>query len=203
MSVVDDFRPASDETEHLQISVLFCDLAGHGQLVERLDEQALFSVMGSYREAGAALVERHVGHIVEYAGDGLLAYFGYPEAGEDHAERAVRAGLGMLGSFVDVNGSLQARHGVGLSVRVAVHSGPVVIREAHDGRWTMDGQTVNVAARLQCFAEPDTLVISDATLRLVTGLFVVEDLGTPKLKGVTEPPRAYRVLPAAPSAGER
>ena len=130
----------------------------------------------------------------------MLAYFGYPQAREDDAARALRAGLGILEDCANLDRRVQARQRVGLSVRIGVHSGTVVISEVGARSWREEravGQVPNVAARLQSFAKPDTLVISDATLRLVPGLFVVEDLGTPVLKGVTEPLQAYRVLRAA------
>src|SRR5207245_3157691 len=124
--------------------------------------------------------ERQSGHIAQYPGDGLLVYFGYPQADGDDAERAVRAGLEILTTLGRVNPTLASAHGVRLAARVGIHTGPVVIGTMGGGPKSevlAVGDTTNVAARVQSAAEPDTVVITAETQRLVAGLFVVEDRG--------------------------
>jgi tetratricopeptide (TPR) repeat protein len=135
--------------------------------------------------------------VVQYLGDGLLVYFGHPQAHEDDAERAVRAGREILRQLQLLNPRLEDEHGVRIAARIGIHTGPVVVDEIGGGEKKEVlalGDTTNVAARLQGFAEPDTVVVSDATLKLVAGLFVTEDRGMPALKGIRDPIRVYRVL---------
>ena len=139
--------------------------------------------------------------MANYLGDGVLVYFGYPRAHEDDAERAVRAGLDMLArlarDFGALNATLQVERGVRLAARIGVHTGPVVVGDLGGGARREDlalGETLNLAARLQGVAAPDTVVISDATRRLVRGIFVLEDLGPQRLKGIAEAVAAHRVV---------
>jgi class 3 adenylate cyclase/tetratricopeptide (TPR) repeat protein len=188
------------EAERRQLTVLFCDLVGSTDLSQQLDAEDWRNVVRAYQEAAAAVVARYEGHVAQYLGDGLLVYFGYPAAHEDDAERAVRAGREIPITLEGVNERLEKQYGVRLAVRVGVHTGPVVIGGMGEGgrREALAlGDTTNIAARLEGIAEPDTVVISGATLRLVPGLFVTRDLGTPKLKGIVDPIRIYRVLQAA------
>jgi class 3 adenylate cyclase len=182
--------------ERRQLTVLFCDLVDSTALSGRLDAEALREVVRAYQERASEVIGRYEGHVAQYLGDGLLVYFGYPQAHEDDAERAVRAGHEIPLALGRLNERLARESGVQLAVRVGIHTGPVVVGEmgGRDRRETLAlGETTNIAARLQGVAEPDAVVISQATLRLVPGLFVTEDLGTPELKGVTEPIRAHRV----------
>jgi predicted ATPase len=147
----------------------------------------------SYYDACAETVGRYDGYVANYLGEGLLVYFGYPQAHEDDAERAVRAGREML---LDV-GRLEVEAGQRMALRVGIHSGPVVVGDMAGGmrrEGLAVGETVNVAARLQAVAEPETLVISAATLRLVQGIFVTRELGPQRLKGIAEPVVAYQVV---------
>jgi TOMM system kinase/cyclase fusion protein len=189
--------PLSESGERRHLTVMFCDLVGSSALAQRLDPEDYRRVVQAYQSGAAEAIARYDGHVAQYLGDGLLVYFGHPQAHEDDAERAVRAGMGVLRGLAAVNPRLEAEHGVCLQARVGIHTGPVVVGEmgGREKRETLAvGDTPNVAARLEGFAEPDTVVISDATLRLVSGLFVTEDRGTPALKGISDPIRVYRIV---------
>src|SRR5262249_44397969 len=143
------------------------------------------------------VIRRYDGHITQLLGDGLLVYFGYPQAHEDDAQRAVHAGLGMLAAMGDLNSHLQQEKGIQLALRLGIHTGLVVVG-AMGGAGRQEqlalGETPNIAARIQGLAAPNTLVISDATYRLVQGYFACQDLGVQTLRGVTESMRVYHVL---------
>jgi len=189
--------PEIAEAGRRQLTVMFCDLVGSTDLGQRLDAEDLRTVVRAYQEAASAAIQRHAGHIAQYLGDGLLVYFGHPQAHEDDAERAVRSGLEILTALSTLNDSLEPRHGIRLAARVGIHTGPVVIGEMGGGAKSETlalGDTTNLAARVQGAAEPDTVVITAATQRLVGGLFVVEDRGPQRLKGVREPVTLYRVV---------
>ncbi len=189
--------PLSEPGERRHLTVLFCDLVGSSALGQRLETEAYRRVVQAYHARAAEAIERYEGHVAQYLGDGLLVYFGYPQAHEDDAERAVRAGREILRALRTLNVRLETEQGLRLQARVGIHSGPVVVADVGSGakKETLAlGDTVNVAARLEGFAEPDTVVISDATLRLVAGLFATEDRGVPALKGIAEPIRAHRVI---------
>ncbi len=193
-----DKRSASAEAERRQLTVMFCDLVGSTALAEWLDPEDLRDVIRAYQETCAEAVERFEGHIAKYIGDGLLVYFGYPQAHEDDARRAVMAGLGIVAGLDTLNRRLGAGHGVELSVRVGIHTGFVIVGEMGGGETreadAIVGRTPNVAARLEGLAEPNTVAISAATQRLVVGLFDYDDLGPQELKGVSKPVRIFRVL---------
>ena len=192
-------RPAAETShaERRQLTVMFCDLVGSTALSERLDPEELRDVIGAYQEACAAAIGRFEGYIARYMGDGLLVYFGYPQAHEDDAERAVRAGLGI----VEAVAGLHPRDDLTLEVRIGIATGLVVagdiIGEGASEERAVLGETPNLAARLQGEAEPDTVVIVDATRRLVDGLFICEALGARPLKGISEPVALFRVLRAS------
>jgi len=172
-----------------QLTVLFCDLVGSTEIAAQLDPEESRDLVARYRRAAADAVGRFEGHVAQYLGDGLVAFFGYPQAHEDDAERAVRAGLAIVAAVQGVH----TGNGVPLRVRVGLHTGPVVLgREVGAGAHAF-GDTPNVAARVQAAAMPDTVVISAATHRLVAGLFVVEEWGARSLKGIREPMVLYRV----------
>jgi class 3 adenylate cyclase/tetratricopeptide (TPR) repeat protein len=188
-------QPADAERRHL--TVMFCDLVGSTDLSQRLDAEDLRNVVRAYQESASSPIERYAGHIAQYLGDGLLVYFGYPQAHEEDAERAILAGRDVLRGIEMLSARVEAEHGVPISARVGIHTGPVVVGEMGGGEKKEIlalGDTPNIAARLEGFAEPGTVVISDATLRLVSGLFVTEDRGTPELKGISEPIGVHKVL---------
>jgi class 3 adenylate cyclase len=195
-SQVAQATPPDAERRHL--TVMFSDLVGSTALAQRLDDEDLREVMRGYYDACAETVRRYEGYIANYLGDGLLVYFGYPRAHEDDSERAVRAALDMLAQLTgELNGKLEVERGHRLAARIGIHTGPVVVGDlgrGARGEAMALGETVNMAARLQTVAAPDAVVISAATRRLVRGIFVLEDLGPQRLKGIAEPVVAYRVL---------
>jgi class 3 adenylate cyclase/predicted ATPase len=195
-------RRTTAEAERRQLTVLFCDLVGSTELAARLDPEDMGAVMRAYHGACAATVERWGGHVAKYMGDGVLAYFGWPLAHEDEAERAVRAGLEMVAA-VQVLDAPGLASGGGreqrrpLAVRVGIATGLVMVGEligtGAAQEQTVVGETPNLAARLQALAAPGSVVISQATRRLVGGLFELVDLGPRRLKGFAEPLSAWRV----------
>jgi class 3 adenylate cyclase len=183
--------PVAPDAERRRLTVMFCDLVGSTALSGRLDPEELRQVVRRYQAACADVIRRFDGYIAQYLGDGLLVYFGYPAAHEDDAKRAVATGLGI----VDAVASL------GLGVRIGIHTGPVVIGEVGDEARSERlalGETPNLAARLESAAEPDTVMISEATYRLVRDGFACQDLGPRIFKGVDTPVPVYRVLEGAP-----
>ena len=191
------------EAERRQLTVLFCDLVGSTTLSGQLDLEDLRAVVRAYQETAAVVMQRYEGHIAQYLGDGLLVYFGYPQAHEDDAQRAVHAGVELIEAIGELNTRLDASYGVQLAVRLGIHTGPVVVGDiGGEGRYEQLalGETPNIAARLQDLAAPNTVVISPATARLVHQTFVLEDLGASALKGVAEPMAVWQVLgPRTPS----
>ena len=187
--------------------MLFCDLVDSTRLAGQLDPEDLRQVIRTYQATCAAVIQRFAGHIAQYLGDGLLVYFGYPQAHEDDAVRAVHTGLGMVEAIGTLNTDLVRDHGVRLAVRVGIHTGLVVVGEMGSGdrpeRLAL-GETPNIAARLQGLAAPDTVVISATTQQLVQGLFTCQALGAPTLKGLDQPLAVSQVLgaSAAPSRFE-
>jgi class 3 adenylate cyclase/predicted ATPase len=188
--------PRSD-AERRQLTVLFCDLVDSTPLSGQLDPEDLREVMRSYYEVCGNVIARFDGYIAQYLGDGLLVFFGYPRAHEDDAQRAVRAGLGIIEDIEQLNVDLATRYGVELAVRLGCHTGLVVVGEVvgesrHE--FMAMGDTPNIAARLQTAAAPNTLLVGAPTHRLLGGLFDCVPLGTPHLKGVATPLEVYRVL---------
>jgi class 3 adenylate cyclase len=164
--------PQVPDAERRQLTVLFCDLVGSTALAAQLDPEDLREVVRAYQEVCAKVIARFEGYIAQYLGDGLLVYFGYPLAHEDDAQRAVRAGLGMLEALEQLNTRLTQEWGVQLAVRLGVHTGLVVVGEVGGGARQEQlalGETPNLAARLQGLAAPNTLVISAPTLQLLGG----------------------------------
>ncbi|OBB15863.1 hypothetical protein A5662_06490 [Mycobacteriaceae bacterium 1482268.1] len=189
--------PSSADAERRQLTVLFCDLVDSTPLADRLDPEDWREVVRAYQDTSAKVIARFDGHIAQYLGDGLLVYFGYPRAHEDDAQRAVRAGLGIVEAVAQLNTTLSERYGLSLAVRLGCHTGLVVVGDVGGGlrhEQLALGGTPNVAARLQGVATPNTLVIGALTYQLLGGLFACESLGTPPLKGVSQPIEVHRVL---------
>ena len=189
------------EGERRQLTVLFCDLVDSVKLAAGLDPEDWREVVDAYQKAAGEEIERLAGHVAQYLGDGLLVYFGYPQAHEDDAIRGVSAALAILDDLPQLNARIRARlpalGGEGLRVRIGVHTGPVVVGKVGSGAQTEQlalGDTVNMASRLLGVCEPDSVVISDATRRLVRGIFVFEDLGQRFLKGVEDAVPVHQVL---------
>jgi class 3 adenylate cyclase/tetratricopeptide (TPR) repeat protein len=189
------------EPERRQLTVLFCDVVGSTRLAEALDAEDLRNLLLSFQKVCAEVVQRHEGQIGLFIGDGVTAYFGYPRAHEDSAQRAVQAGLDIMAGLTELRTD-------GLEARCGVHTGPVVVGELGVGEKRLCdgivGEAPNIAARLQGLAPPGSLVMSEATQRLVEGFFEVEPLGPQMLKGVSAPITIYRVLrpSAAPNRFE-
>ena len=183
---------ATGEAERRQLTVMFCDLVGSTPLSARYDPEDLREIVGAYHRCVADRVGRFAGFIAKYMGDGVLVYFGYPEAHEDDAERAVRAGLVVINA---VRGLATPEK---LDVRLGIASGLVVVGDLIGAGAAQErgvvGETPNLAARLQALAAPGTLVIAESTRRQIGGLFEVEDLGPRPLAGFAEPQPAWRVI---------
>jgi class 3 adenylate cyclase len=181
------------EPERRQLSVMFVDLVGSTALAARLDPEDMAAVIRAYHGCCAEAVTRWGGHVAKYMGDGVLAYFGWPQAHEDEAERAVRTGL----ATVDAITRLDTPAGAPRAARVGIATGLVIvgelIGEGAAKEQTVVGETPNLAARLQVLAEPGSVVISQATRRLLGGLFALADLGPVRLNGFAEPLPAWRV----------
>jgi class 3 adenylate cyclase len=186
------------EAERRQLTVMFCDLVGSTRLGQRLDSEDFREIVRGYYDAARTVTDRWGGHLAAYMGDGLLVYFGYPKAREDDAERAVRAGLEIVEALPAFNAKLELERGVRLAVRVGIHTGMVVIGElGHHGDSVALGDTMNRAARIEAAAEPDTVVCSSATLRLVAGLFMTRDLGARALNGIDTPVHLHQIVRAS------
>jgi class 3 adenylate cyclase/tetratricopeptide (TPR) repeat protein len=178
--------------ERRQLTVMFCDLVGSTALSEQLDPEELQSVVRTYQEVSAQVIEGHEGHIAQYLGDGLLVYFGYPAAHEDDAARAVRAGLEIVTALAQARSQFPQP----VQVRIGIHTGPVVLGQMGGGSRHEQlalGETPNIAARLQGVAQPDAVVISAATHHLVVGLFETHDQGRIDVKGLSLPLSLFRV----------
>ena len=186
------------EAEFRQITVMFCDLVGSTQLSETLDPEDLQKLIDAYRAECRTAISRYGGEVARYAGDGVMAFFGWPRAHEDDAPRAIHAALEIVSRVSKVSGP------VTLACRVGICSGPVIVGEIANSTasWSMDavGETPNIAARLQTLATANTVLISESTRRLVSAAFDLRDLGLQELRGITEPVHAYRVRAAINAA---
>src|SRR5215472_10615497 len=170
-----------DTAERRQVTVMFSDLVGSTALSARMDPEDLREIISAYQKCVAETVRCFDGFVAKYMGDGVLAYFGYPQAHEDDAERAVRAGLALIAAVT----GLKMR--AALQTRVGIATGLVVVGDLIGSGEAQErgivGETPNLAARLQGIAEPDTVVVADDTQRLLGCLFELKDLGTIELKG--------------------
>jgi len=188
-------KAARDSAERRQVTVMFSDLVGSTALSARMDPEDLREVISTYQRCVADTVGRFGGFLAKYMGDGVLIYFGYPEAHEDDAERAVRAGL----ALIDAVATLPTPEPV--QVRIGVATGMVVVGDLVGSGEAQErgivGETPNLAARLQGIAESNTVVIAEATRRLLGNLFELRDLGSRELKGITGPVRAFAALRAS------
>jgi len=177
--------------ERRHLTVLFSDLVGSTEIASHLDPERWREIVADYHHAAATVIERYGGSVAQYLGDGVMAYFGWPEAHDNDAERGTHAGLAILSAVSKLN-ELPDRPK--LSVRIGIDSGAVVVGGGTDKSADVFGDTPNIAARVQAAAEPGTVVVTDAVHRLVSGLFVVESRGTPSLKGIERPVQLYRVV---------
>jgi class 3 adenylate cyclase/tetratricopeptide (TPR) repeat protein len=186
--------------ERKQVTVLFCDLVGSTAIAERLDPEEYRELIDRYLERVFPEVYRFGGIVNTLAGDGLMALFGAPVAHEDDPRRAVRAALAIRDTLSTLAETVRGERGIELQARIGIHSGPVVVGTVGNSfkmDYTAIGDTTNLAARLQTAARPGTILMSDATYRLVRGFFVVEPTGPLEVRGKSEPVVAYEVLSRA------
>ena len=179
--------------ERRPITVMFCDLVGSTSLAAKLDAEDWRNLVNAYLDEASAAVTDLGGHVLKKLGDGLMALFGYPQAQENDAERAVRAALAIQRALADLN-ARNARSGAPeLSARIGIECGSVVV----DATGEVFGEAPNVAARVQAAAEPGSVLVTGSVQRQVAGLFVVEEKGAHELKGVAQPLSLYRVVRAS------
>jgi predicted ATPase/class 3 adenylate cyclase len=190
-------EPAPSVAERRQLTVMFCDLVGSTSMSARLDPEDMRAIISVYHRCCADRIAYSGGFVAKYMGDGVLAYFGYPQAHEHDAERAVQAGL----AIVEAAPKLVTAAGAPLHVRVGIATGLVVVGDLIGSGEAQErgvvGETPNLAARLQGIAEPDRVVIAESTRRLLGNLFELQDLGAKDLKGIAAPARAWAVLRAS------
>ena len=184
-----------DRAGRRQVTVMFSDLVGSTALSARMDPEDLREVISAYQKCVADTVQRFGGFVAKYMGDGVLVYFGYPQAHEDDAERAVRAGLELIAAVSDLKTHAP------LQTRVGIATGLVVVGDLIGSGASREqaivGETPNLAARLQGIAEPNSVVIAESTRKLVGKLFELDDLGGHDLKGIVGPVRAWTALRAS------
>jgi class 3 adenylate cyclase/predicted ATPase len=196
--------PPTPEAERRQLTVMFCDLVESTQLSGRLDPEDYRDVVRAYQRVCSEIIQRFDGHIAQLLGDGLLVYFGYPQAHEDDAHRAVHTGLGIIEAVEALNTRLEPTKGITLAVRLGIHTGLAVVGEmggAGRQEQLALGETPNIAARIQGLAEPNTIMISADTYHLIQGYFECQALGVQALRGVAEPLNVYRVLQESGARG--
>lgn len=209
-------KPAADDTtsahesettaaERRQLTVMFCDLVGSTEMASRLDPEDLQGVITACQRAWRDEIERYEGFVARYMGDGVLAYFGYPQAHEDDVERAVRTGLALVEATKVLNQKVGRESDIALAVRVGIATGQVVvgdfIGEGASQESAVVGETPNLAARLQVLAEPNAVVVALSTHQLAGGLFDYKELEPVQLKGLSEPVRAWSVVGESEAVG--
>ena len=173
--------PPEDRAERRQVTVMFSDLVGSTALSGRMDPEDLREVISAYQKCVAETVQRFGGFVAKYMGDGVLVYFGYPQAHEDDAERAVRAGLELLQAVGGLKSSAPLQTRVGIATGLVVVGDLIGSGAAQEQR--IVGETPNIAARLQGIAEPNTVVIAESTRKLLGSLFDLQDLGRTRPQG--------------------
>jgi class 3 adenylate cyclase len=183
---------AQVDAERWQLTVMFCDVVGSTALSTRHDPEDLRELIGDYHRAVAATVGCFDGFVAKHMGDGVLVYFGYPQAHEDDAEQAVRAALAVIEAVSRLPAREDLRVRLGIATGLAV-VGDLIGEGAAQERGVV-GETPNLAARLQALATPNTVVIAEATRRQIGQLFDLEDLGPQQLAGFAQLQRAWRVL---------
>ena len=188
-------RSPKDTAERRQVTVMFSDLVGSTALSARMDPEDLREVISAYQKCVTEAVKRFGGFVAKYMGDGVLVYFGYPQAHEHDAERAVRAGLELIAAVAELNTPTPLQTRVGIATGLVVVGDLIGSGEAQERG--IVGETPNLAARLQGIAEPNMVVIAEGTRRLLGNLFELQDLGAKDLKGIAGPVRAWAALRAS------
>jgi class 3 adenylate cyclase/predicted ATPase len=188
-------RPKTPEVsaERRPITVMFCDLVGSTSLAAKLDPEDWRNLVNAYLDEASAAVTALGGHVLKKLGDGLMALFGYPQAQENDAERAVRAALAILRALAEINAKNRGKGAPDLLARIGIESGPVVVEATGE----VFGDAPNVAARVQAAAEPGSVLVTLNVQRQVAGLFVAEEQGACELKGVSEPVQLFRIVRAS------
>ena len=185
--------PGSGDAERRQVTVLFADMVGSTALSRKVDPELLGGLIRHYQDAAAGAIGRYGGYVAKFMGDGVLAYFGFPRAFEDAAERAVRAAIGVLSEV----GGIELPDNTRVQARIGIATGLVVVGEiigtGTAQERTIVGETPNLAARLQALAGPDIILVSETTQSLLGGLFELEHTGEHELKGFARPVPAWRV----------
>ena len=192
-------KAAQDTAERRQVTVMFSDLVGSTALSTRMDPEDLREVIAAYQKCVAEAVRRLGGFVAKYMGDGVLIYFGYPQAHEDDAERAVRAGLDLIAAVTALKSPVPLQTRVGIATGLVVVGDLIGSGEAQEHG--IVGDTPNLAARLQGVAEPNSVVVAESTRKLVGSLFELENLGPQELKGISGPVRAWVALRPASVEG--
>lgn len=187
--------PQSPQAERRQVSVMFCDLVGSTALSKQIDPEDLREIILAYRQLSAEAIHRNGGRIAQSYGDGLMVFFGYPVAYEDNAQRAIRAGFGIIADMEQLNARLMSEKNIKLDVRIGIHTGRAVLGEmgnddTHE-QMAIIGDTPNIASRIQTVAPVNTVVISAATYKIIQGYFECQSLGYHSLKGVPQPMEVY------------
>jgi class 3 adenylate cyclase len=184
--------------ERRHLTVLFCDLVNSTSIAAQLDPEEWRELLADYRRSAAQAIELYGGHVAQYQGDGVMAYFGWPQAHDNDAERAARAGLAILDAMTKLNEHPMRPR---LSGRVGIDSGSVVIGAGNGKDTDVFGETPNIASRVQSAAEPGTVVITGATHRLLSGMFAVDQLRTRALKGIERPVQLYHIIKPSGARG--
>ena len=194
---------SGSEQERRQLTVLFCDMMDSTRLSHLMDPEDLLAIFQTYQDVCTRQINYYGGTVARFVGDGILAYFGYPQAHEDDAERAIQAGLRIIDEIPKLNGQFNNPEEVPIAVRIGAATGLTVVGDiigpGASELQSATGETPNLAARMQSLAEPDSLVIPMNTLKLIGGLFRFEDFGYHQLKGFDQPIKAWRVLGEIPS----
>jgi class 3 adenylate cyclase len=197
-------RHATHDAEKRVLTVLFCDIVGSTEVAQRIDPEDMRDLIQRYQSTCAAIAGRYSGHVAQLLGDGLLVYFGYPQALERAPELAIRAGLAMVKAVGELRREFESAYGELIQVHVGIHRGPVVVSDVggpgHNERLAVGG-AVHIASRLESVATPGEVVVSEETLQLVPGVFMTRSLGEQSLKGVSRKIRAFNVL--RPIGGDR
>lgn len=190
-----EFHTTDAERRH--ITVMFCDLVGSTHLSEKLDPEDFRQLLHVYQDTCVYAVNKYEGHVAQYLGDGVLIYFGYPEAHEDDTQRAIRCGMEVLSELERLNDLQSQFPGINLEVRIGIHTGLVVVgevsRDKKHGQLAL-GNTPNIAARLQALADPNSIIISAVTYRLVKKYFTCKPLGAYSLKGISDKMDIFSVV---------
>ncbi len=185
-------REVAGERRHL--TVLFCDLVGSTEISARLDPEEWREIEADYHRVAAEAITRFGGYVAKYLGDGVMAYFGWPEAHDNDAERATRSGLAILEGVAALNNRDAKCDRPKLAVRVGIDTGTVVIGKGGGNESEVFGEAANIAAQVESTADPDSVMVTPAVNTLVSGLFVVEERGAHQLKGVAERVKLYQVM---------